>query len=75
MQKRNHRGENIDSNFCDPTQCECGAGELLLERDGSEFCDTRASNHLDRGEQYDWILTLAQMWDDPVNDFKIKLPQ
>ena len=74
MQERDNRSGNIDSNFCDPAQCDCGGRELFVERDGSEIRNSGGGNNLDREEQYDWLLTLAKMWDDPVNDFDIKLP-
>jgi hypothetical protein len=74
MQQRDCPNGNIDSNFCDPIKCKCGGGKPLLERNGSKFCNSRGSHLLDREEEYDWILTLAEMWDDPNNDFNINIP-
>ena len=40
----------------------------------NEICQPRKGYHLDKGElEYDWLMTLASMWDDPHEDFDFKL--
>ena len=54
------------------SESECPASSVDNKR--NEIRQPSPGNHLDTSElEYDWIITLAKMWDDPHQDFDLKL--
>jgi hypothetical protein len=74
MQQRTNKGDHTGSNFCHFIEGECPRCRGNMDDRGNEIHEPRRGYQVDQSEvQYDYYLTLAKMWDDPHQDFDIKL--
>ena len=74
MQKRADKSDHIGSDFCHFVNGECSRCGADMADQRNEVHQFRRCHRMDKGEiQYDWLFTLASMWDDPQKDFDINL--
>lgn len=74
MQKGTDKSDPAGSNFCHFVDGECTRCRAYVEDQRDQVLQFRGCNRMDKGEiQYDWLMTLASMWDDPHKDFDINL--
>jgi hypothetical protein len=74
MQEGADKSDHTGSNFCHFIDGECTSCRSDLDDQPNEVHQFRRCHRMDKGEiQYDWLFTLASMWDDPQKDFDINL--
>lgn len=74
MQERTNNSDYPKTRNCDLTRSKSAHPQSILEDKRHEVRHSRGCNCMDEIEiEYDWIMTLARMWDDPKQDFDLKL--
>ena len=74
MHQRNNNRDQQKPSVCSFPSSKRICSDCPLEVEGHEVQQPRKCHKLDRGElEYDYLMTLASMYDDPTKDFDIKL--
>ena len=74
MQERTNNSDYRKTRNCDLTRSKSAHPQSILEDKGHEVRHSRGCDCMDEIEiQYDWIITLARMWDNPNQDFDLNL--
>ena len=74
MHERTNNSDYRKTRNCDLTRSKSAHPQTILEDKGHEVRHFGGCDCMDEIEiQYDWIITLARMWDDPNQDFDLNL--